>query len=402
MTEKLYYNDPHTLEFKSEIIRTEQVNNIFHVVMDKTYFYPTSGGQSFDTGVINGIKVIDVFEKNGEIVHVLDSEIEKGSAEAKIDYKRRLENMQHHTGQHLLSQAFIQVLKAPTISIHLGDDICNIEIVKKELSQEEADKVEDLANDIIYQNRVIATYYVDDEDINEINLRKPPKKKGSQGIRVIEIKDFDASACGGTHAKSTGELGIIKIIGWEKYKGNIKVDFICGLRALNDYRFKNSAIRNIASKFSTKDRHIEEIINKSINESKDNLKELSGLKKELASYKAKELLNEAEKYLDYKIINKQINSTDINFIKLIAFELSEMDNTVSLLYSMSSDRVNFIFCCGSKTNINMNKYLSDILKQLNGKGGGKPNLVQGSGEKSNDIDEKINSLIELIKNDLKK
>ncbi|MFN8575423.1 MAG: DHHA1 domain-containing protein [Candidatus Sericytochromatia bacterium] len=378
MTEKLYYNDSHKLDFKSELIDITKFGDKYHAILDKTYFYPTSGGQSFDTGYINDIKVIDVFEKDGKIIHVLEKEIPKGIVDSKIDYERRLENMQHHTGQHLLSQAFIQALKAPTISIHLGDDICNIEIVKKELNQEEVNQVEELANNIIYQNRPINMYYVDESEINELNLRKPPKKKGQDGIRVIDIEGFDISACGGTHAKSTGELGLIKIIGWEKYKGNIKVDFMCGLRALRDYRFKNIAIKNISTKFSAKDKQIEEIIYKSINDTKENLKELSNIKKELAFYKAKELIENADNFNDLKIISKEIVTEDIFFLKLIAQELVEFDNTIAFLYSNIGDKTNLIFCCNPNLEFNMNTYLSEVFKTFSGKGGGKPNFVQGS------------------------
>lgn len=400
MTEKLYYKDSHKLDFQSEIIDINNFEDKYHVELDKTYFYPTSGGQSFDTGFINGIRVIDVFEKEGKIIHVLEKETSKGIADSKIDYSRRLENMQHHTGQHLLSQAFIQILKTPTISIHLGEDICNIEIVKKELTQEEVDQVEDLANNIIYQNKPINVYYVDESDINEINLRRPPKKKGNEGIRVVEIEGFDTSACGGTHASNTGEIGIIKIIGWEKYKGNIKVDFICGLRALRDYRFKNIAIKNIATKFSAKDKQIEEIIYKSINDSKENLKELSNVKKELAFYKAKELVNDCETYKNYNMVVKHFEIDDIFFLKLIAQELIENNNTIGLLSTNINDKTNLIFCCNSSIKVNMNKYLSEIMKHINGKGGGKPNLVQGSGDKSTKLNEIIDNTVSLIKVDL--
>ena len=400
MTEKLYYNDSKTIEFESEIIEINSSENKFEIILDKTYFYPTSGGQNFDTGFINGIKVLDVFENNGKIVHVLEAEVNKGKVIAKIDYKRRLENMQHHTGQHLLSQAFIKVLKAPTISIHLGDDICNIEIVKKDLTQEEVNQVEDLANDIIYQNKKINIHYVDEEQINNLDLRRPPKKKGSEGIRVIEIEDFDMSACGGTHAHSTGDLGMIKIIGFEKYKGNIKVEFICGLRALHDYRFKNNAIKNISAKFSAKVNQIEEIINKSIVDNKENLKEISSLKKGIATYQLKELLSKAELYKGYKIINEFFLNTDINSLKLIAQEIIEIDNAIAILYSQDKGKNSFVFCCDSKLKINMNKYLSELLKELEGKGGGKPNLTQGSSNKNENIQEIIIKYVEIMKTDL--
>ncbi len=400
MTEKLYYNNSKTLEFESEIMEVNSSEKGFQVILDKTYFYPTSGGQSFDTGFINGIKVLDVFENQGKIIHLLESEITQGKALGKVDYKRRLENMQHHTGQHLLSQAFIKTLKSPTVSIHLGEDICNIEIVKAELTQEEINQVEDLANDIIYQNKAINVHYVDEDQINDLNLRRPPKKKGNEGIRVIEIEDFDMSACGGTHATSTGDIGIIKILGFEKYKGNYKVDFICGVRALNDYRLKNIAIKAISSKFSAKVNNIEEIINKSISETKDNLREISILKKEIANYQFKALLEKSESFKNYKIICHYYPDLDINSLKLIAQHITESDNTIGILYSESADKNNFLFCCDSKLKINMNKYLSELLKEVDGKGGGKPNLTQGSANKKEDIKQIVIRYFEKLKMDL--
>lgn len=400
MTEKLYYNDSFKLNFESQIIKTSNDNGKFHIVMDKTYFYPTSGGQSFDTGIINEIPVIDVFEKDGEIIHVLEKELSLGKAVSKINYERRLQNIQHHTGQHLLSQAFIKVLNAPTISIHLGEDICNIEIVKSDLTSDDAFKVEEFANDLIYQNKSLSVYYVDKENISDINLRKPPKKSGQGGIRIVEIEDFDISACGGTHATTTGQIGMIKIIGWEKYKGNIKVDFICGLRALRDYRFKNTAIKNISTKFSTKDKQIEEIINKSINDSKDNLKELSIIKKELAFYKSKELIDNAEEYKSFNLIAKSVDTSDLFFLKNIAQEIIKDQNNIAILYTNIDSKFNCIICCSENIKINLNKYLLELLKHTNGKGGGKPNFVQGSCTIPENLNNIIDSVIELIKKEL--
>ena len=323
MTDKLYYNDPYTLEFFAEIkeVKTFEQNK-YSVILDKTYFYPTSGGQPFDTGTINNIKVIDVFEKEGEIYHIVESPVEIGKMHGKIDYHRRLEHMQHHTGQHLLSQAFIQVLKAPTVSFHLGTEISTIEIIIKDLTIEQVNDVEELANDIIYQNRNINILYVNESEINELSLRKKPKKKCASGdIRVIEIEDFDLSPCGGTHAKMTGELGLIKIIGWEKYKGNLRVDFLCGRRAIIDYRFKNRVIKNIANKFSTKDKQIEDIIYKSIDETKTIQRELTSVKKEITKYITKELLENADNYNELRLVTKEIENTDINSLKQLGLEL---------------------------------------------------------------------------------
>jgi len=396
MTEKLYYNNPHTLEFTASITEVLPYNDKFAVFLDETFFYPTSGGQPFDTGIPNNIKVSDVFEKDGKIFHITESAPEPGPVTGKIDYHRRLEHMQHHTGQHLLSQAFIQVIKAPTISFHLGNELATIEIVTPDLNREDADKVEELANDIIYQNRNVNVLYVEEADANDLNLRKKPKKKCADGdIRVIEIEDFDLSPCGGTHAARTGELGIIKITGWERYKGNVRVDFLVGRRALADYRFKNLSLKNISAKFSAKDKQIEEIIYKSIEDSKELQKELSAARKQLAEFTTKQLLEGAETFNNQKLIIKAFEDTDMSGLKLIGQELTLTGDFMAFLVSSHNKKTHLLFCCPEDLKINLNPHLQQILKMINGKGGGKPNFVQGSGEEYdlNEIMEQIRDLI---------
>jgi alanyl-tRNA synthetase len=394
MTEKLYYNDPYTLEFTADITEIQPYESgKYAVFLDKTFFYPASGGQPYDTGILNGIKVVDVFEKEGKIFHITEAPLEKGKAEGKIDYHRRLEHMQHHTGQHLLSQAFIQVIKAPTVSFHLGNETATIEIVIPDLSIEQADAVEDLANDIIYRNKKINVLYIEEADVNDLNLRKKPKKKCAAGdIRVIEIEDFDLSPCGGTHATSTGELGIIKIINWERYKGNVRVNFLCGRRALHDFRNKNRSIKNISAKFSASDQQIEEIIYKSIDDTKELQKQFNAVKKQLAEYTARGLIKRAEQYNEYKLIIQDFPETDISTLKQIGQELTLEKDILAFLVSKNNHKTHLLFCCSENIKINLNEHLGKILIAINGKGGGKPNFVQGSGDATD-----LNGLVEQIK-----
>ncbi|MFN4152124.1 MAG: alanyl-tRNA editing protein, partial [Candidatus Sericytochromatia bacterium] len=302
MTEKLYYQDPYKLEFEEEIIDIQSYKDNFAVFFNKTYFYPTSGGQPFDLGFIENSKITDIFEKDGLIWHIVDKKPESNKVLCKIDKNRRLDHMQLHTGQHLLSQSFIKGINAPTISIHLGSELSNIEIVTPEVTPEQIFLVEDIANSIIYENRNVNIIYASEEETNDLDLRKKPKKKGFDGaIRVIDIEDFDMSPCGGTHVQKTGEIGIIKIISYEKYKGNVRVEFLCGRRALNDYRQKNTIIKNISAKFSAKDNTVEDRINKSIEELKDSQRELSIIKKEKASFLANDLIKKSEIFNDINI-----------------------------------------------------------------------------------------------------
>lgn len=382
MTEKLYYNDTYKLEFEENILRIENWdNNKFAVLFEKTYFYPTSGGQPFDKGFINNIPVIDVVEKEGNIYHILDKKPNEDIALCKIDYERRLENSQHHTGQHLLSQAFIRVKNYPTISMHLGQNFATIEIVGELLETEDINKVEDLANQIIYENRKINTLYLSEDEINDYNLRKKHKKTTSKGdIRVIEIEDFDLSPCGGTHLKSTSEIGIIKIIGFEKYKGNYRINFLCGKKALLDYRYKNIAIKNISNKFSSSEYDIERIINKFIDDSEKNKKELNIIKKDFYDLFSNNILNEALELNNKKIIIKQENTYDI---RQISQSLTKNKGILSFLFSENNDKYNIVFSSSDNININLNEFLKKVFTDLSCKGGGKNNFVQGSIDKIN-------------------
>lgn len=379
MTEKLYYNDTYKLEFEGKVLSIENWNDKFAVLLEKTYFYPTSGGQPNDIGFINNVPVIDVVEKNGNIYHILDNKIFENLVLCKIDYERRLENSQNHTGQHLLSQSFIRIKKSPTISMHIGQNFSTIEIVTDSLNNEDIIKVENLANQIIYENRKINVLYLSEDEINNYNLRKKYKKKTSNGdIRVIEIEDFDLSPCGGTHLRSTGEIGIIKIISFEKYKGNYRVHFLCGKKALLDYRYKNFAIKNISNKFSSSEYDLERIISKFIDDFDKNKKELNTIKKDFYNLLSSTLLNEAIIINDKRIIIKEENNHNI---KYISQNLIKNENTLSFLFSESDNKYNIIFSSSDDVNINLNNLFKKIFNDLSCKGGGKNNFVQGSIDK---------------------
>jgi len=383
MTEKLYYNNSYVYDFDANVINVEKFKkDNYKVILDKTFFYPSSGGQPNDIGFINNVEVIDVIEEDGEIFHITKKEVQLGKVQAKINFERRFDNMQSHTGQHLLSQAFIQILSAKTVSFRIGSDFSTIDIELEELTQEQANSVEDFANSIIYENKEIEIYYVDENDVEKIKFSKKPSKKHNGSVRIIEINGFDISSCGGTHLKSTGEIGLIKIKRWEKYKGNTRIEFICGKRALLDYRQKSLIISNVSNKFSAKEDDIERIINKVSDENNINQKQISQLKKKFSEIKAKDLLNLAKEYNDFKLVADIIEDADINLLKQINEFLIKENEVVSVLVSEFNNRTNFVFSASENININFNKYTKTLLAPINGKGGGKPNLIQGSGDLS--------------------
>ena len=217
MTKRLYYQNSYLKEFRAKVLKKIKIDNQPAVVLGETAFYPTSGGQPYDKGLIQNIPVVEVLEDNNEIIHILKEELkEKINSEVvgKIDWKRRFDHMQQHLGQHILSGALMKLWGVETVSFHLGEEVCTLDIAKEELTEEEAKKAEECANEIIFDNRPVKCYFVEgEEELKGLNLRKVLEKTGK--IRIIEVEDFDFSACGGTHCRATGEVGLIKITKWE-------------------------------------------------------------------------------------------------------------------------------------------------------------------------------------------
>ena len=273
MVEKIFLANPYLREIKARIVEKEYKDGKYYIKLNRTIFYPhLSGGQPGDRGTINGVEVLNVYEENDDIIHVTGSNIHGDNVVLNIDWSNRLDNMQQHTGQHLLSAAFYNLYNGETIGFHIGRDNVTIDITLPDLSLEEAEKIEIYVNRIIFSNFQIKSYYIDKKAINNIPLRKIPTVESN--IRIVEIDGIDFSPCAGTHLRQTGELGMIKILKWKKYKGNIRLEFVCGNRALFDYKWKNQAIRDISLLLSSKDTDIVEkvtiLLNQKISLEKEN------------------------------------------------------------------------------------------------------------------------------------
>jgi len=384
-TEKLYYQNSYQINFSAEVILTEKINSDkFRTLLDKTYFYPTSGGQPYDTGFLEGVHIFLVEEEDGLIWHYSREEIKKGRVKGEINFPRRLEHIQHHTGQHLLSQALIRILGYPTVSFHLGSSFATIEIDARELSDLEIKKVEELANQVIYENRLVKTHYFSESELKDYHLRKQPKKKCNSGeIRVIEIADFDLSPCGGTHARSTGELGLIKIIGKEKHKGKIKLDFLCGKRALTDYQLKNELVRKISANFSTSAEKLGNVFSIHLEEEKKKNKLINQLKKDFSVHQAKDFLAHSVQYKDFRLVKGIIVDYEPEILKKIAQTLIEAEKTISLLALIHEGNTHLVFCRSNFPEVDLKPFFQKTIQKISGKGGGKSDFLQGSGEKTN-------------------
>src|SRR3989449_6685297 len=251
-TERLYYNDSRLLEFDARVIGVSQRDDgAVAITLDRTAFYPTGGGQPSDTGTLGEARVIDCIDVEDEgVLHVIQGPVPDvdDTVHGKVDWLRRLDHMQQHTGQHILSAAFVRSFAAPTHSFRVLEHECEIDVALDDPTDARIDQAVDLANQIIWECHPIQIRQVTMQEAASLPLRKEPARKGE--LRLIEIDEFDLTPCGGTHATSTGEVGVIAVRSWERAKGLTRIHFMAGIRALADYRKAKQTAREVASLFS--------------------------------------------------------------------------------------------------------------------------------------------------------
>jgi alanyl-tRNA synthetase len=408
LSKRLYYEEPYLQEFKGKITEKIKIDGKSALILDNTCFYPTSGGQPNDLGYIQGVSIVDVIEDNEKIIHVLKGGIEEECGDTvigKIDWKRRFDHMQQHSGQHILSATFEKLWNADTVSFNLGDEICTLDIMKDNITSEEVKKAEILSNDIVLENKPIKVYFVNQERTNELNLRKIPPKKGD--IRIVEIKDFDICACCGTHCGTTGEVGLIKILKWEKRGVKIRLDFICGKRSLKDYYWKNELIKNISNKLTIKDSELGEVIDRMLEERKEIRKELKEFKEKLKEYEAKRLIDES--FLRdnrIKIINKVFEEDNFQEARELVQKIINLDDSVVVLAGIKSkgegEGAKILFACSRVLKYDMNGLIREAAKFIEGQGGGALNFAQARGKNVEGIEDALNFALEHFQEFIKK
>ncbi|MBZ2175753.1 alanyl-tRNA editing protein [Schnuerera sp. xch1] len=286
MTEKVYLENPYLRKIGARIIEKKYRNNKYYIKTNKTIFYPNlSGGQPGDKGTINGVEVLDTYEDGEDIIHITKDNIHSDRAMLSIDWENRFDYMQQHSGQHLLSSVFYKLYNGETIGFHIGGKYVYIDINIPQINKDEIKKVEKFANKIIFSNFNIKSYIVKKEEIDKIPVRNEPTI--TSNIRIIEIDEIDFSPCCGTHVRNTGEIGIIKIRKVESYKNNMRVEFVCGSRALKDYSWKSDYIEDISYLLSSKDTDAKDKVKKLYNQKIVLEKENKILKEKLYKYRSK-------------------------------------------------------------------------------------------------------------------
>lgn len=396
LTERLYYSDSHLVEFEARVTEiSERVSGWTAITLDRTAFYPTGGGQPSDTGTLNGTRVVECIETEEQgVLHVIQGRTPEVGATVKgrIDWPRRLDHMQQHTGQHILSQAFVTLFHAPTKSFRVLEQVCEIDVELANPTNEIIEKAVELANNVIWEDRPITIKYTTSEEAADMPLRKEPSRGGE--LRLIEIEGFDLTPCGGTHAYRTGEVGMIGVRSWERAKGLTRIEFVAGVRSLNEYRRANKVARDVAALYSASRDDAAKLTARVLEENKELQRRVRALEEVASRVEADELLNSAaSNSAGVRVIVKVFDKRDAESLKHLAQALIAKPNTVALLASREASQdgatARLVFARSSDASGDMNVLMKQACEMLEGRGGGKADMAQGGGKHIERLEEAI-------------
>lgn len=373
MTERLYYEDSFLTHFLATVQAVEQDGR--HVYLDRTAFYPSSGGQPNDTGILNGVAVVDVIDQEERVAHVLAQPLGVAvgaSVAGVLNWTRRQDHMQQHSGQHLLSGVLGDLYKVKTLSFHLGEEVSTIEIDKPELSAEQVRVAEQRVNELIWEGRGVTVHYEDASVAS--GLRKASEREGT--LRIVSISGLDRSACGGTHVTCTSQIGLLTIRGFDKVRGNLRIEFLCGYRALRRARADFDRLTAAARLFSSTLDDVPELIGALQGKAKEADKAARKLAGELAGVEG------ARKYQ-----STEPNAAGVRFVEETHGELDETVRTRAQAYTggakavylgVSEARLAVLFAVSADSGVNAGQVLKAALTEVGGRGGGAATLAQGS------------------------
>ena len=384
MTDRLYYHDSFLYDFDAEVRELTDTPRPA-LVLDRTAFYPTSGGQISDTGWItsdsNKLRVTEVADtEDGKVIHYLEAPIKdlKPGTRVRglIDPTRRRDHMQQHSGQHVLSAAFIRLFKMPTVSFHMADDYCSIDLDTPTLTKDQVESAERLANEIVLENRPVDVRYVTRDEATKLGLRKLPPADRDQ-LRLIDIRDFDLTACGGTHVSHTGQIASILLRKTEKVRQGWRVEFVAGQRAVATARRDFTTLTETAALFSAHIYDVPQQARKSLDEIKSLRKQREQSQEELAAATAATLLAETSEANGRKLIVRTFPDRDLSFIKLLAQKLTRHSIPAIALLATKSPQPSLIFAQSAGQPHDMGALMKETMARLNGRGGGSKDLAQG-------------------------
>jgi alanyl-tRNA synthetase len=398
-TERLYYADSHLVEFEARVVAVStHVDGRAAVTLDRTAFYPTGGGQPTDTGTLGAARVVECLdEETGGVLHVCEGEVPAPGAlvVGRVDWPRRLDHIQQHTGQHILSQAFVELYGAQTRSFRMMEEMCEIDVELSDPSDERVERAVQRANEIVWNDRAVRVHFVTPEEAARMPLRKDSAREGE--LRVIEIEGFDYSPCGGTHAASTGEVGCIVARQWERAKGLVRITFAAGARSLEDYARAHRTARAAAALFSVGRDEAAEAVARLQEEHKQLQRRLRAAEETAARAEARELYEEAVSAeasggaSPCVIIARAFEGRDAESLRRLASALAAQAGAVALLGSVEGGAARLVFARAAEAPGDMNALMREACQMLGGRGGGRPDLAQGGGQHTERLNEALDA-----------
>jgi len=380
-TERRYYEDPLKFEFTADVIETFPLKDgRCGVVLPQTYFYATGGGQEHDTGDIGGQRVVNVYkdEARGIVVHVLEHPLNLGQYPARIDPARRLRSMRHHTGQHLLSSAFVHVLGIDSLSANINwDTPSTIDLDTGDVAAADLQRVEEYANGVIFADLAVKSYFAGDADVPRIPFRKPPAVTGR--IRVVEIDGLDYTPCGGTHCLHTGMIGLLKIVRTERQNQKLRVHFVAGEQALQVFRQYQGVIQALVNLLGTGTEELAASVSRQLDRLKQAQVELDALRTERLSFEAHQLVQTARPMGDARLIAVLFRDRPPADLRTLANALRQKEGVVGVLGNFDGQKFSLVVCCGTGTGVDARALLARLISGIHGRGGGEPSLAQGGG-----------------------
>ena len=400
-TNRLYYDDAFVREFSAEVLSCEPVSPaasgnsagdsvvgnpgsgaasktpagpLWRAKLDRTAFYPTSGGQPHDTGRLGDARVVDVLDEEEEVIHVVDKPIEIGAVQGTIDWDRRFDHMQQHTGQHVLSAVFHSKFALPTVSFHLGSDVCTIDVRRQEPTREILDRAMASANDVVYADRAVNVQYGTAEELAAAGVRKTVERTGT--LRAIEIESLELQPCGGTHVQRTGQIGMILVRGVSRIRQDWRVEFVCGRRAERLAREDFATLRAVAQRLNCSPQEAVSAAERVAAERDAHFRSARASIQRLAEMDARAYLQEVQVSADgLRVIGKLFEGNTPEYVQSFARELAQAENTVALLVRGECGHIFFSQHPTAKKD--MNALLAEALKHVAGKGGGSRDSARG-------------------------
>jgi len=377
VTERLYYADAYATTFNATIVTAGDTGGHPWVILDRTAFYPTSGGQPHDVGTLEGAAVVDVVDReDGSIAHVLDRPLTAGTVvQGAIDWSRRFDHMQQHTGQHLLSAAFDRLFQARTVSFHLGADGSTIDLDRM-LAADAIAEAEQEANRVVWQDLVVSIRFASAAEAAALPLRKEPQREGI--LRLVGVGDFDLSACGGTHVARTGAVGIIAVAGWEKVRGGLRVEFLCGARALARFRTLRNAVAGSIRTLSVPPGELPDAIARLQAETKEIRRLARGLTEQLAAHEAERLTAAAPRVGSVNLVTETREGWDAGGLKALATAVAARPGCLAVCVSTAPPLLVAI-ARSADVDVDAAELLRALTTEFGGRGGGRGDLAQGGG-----------------------